>query len=212
MWLSDMAVIVASDAVGRMGHMSQTRSTEGGRYQRSSGGLIGAMVVTVVAVVGFWGLNALNTDHESTPVRAVDYTAMMRAGRDDHKLLVMAPPSLPTGWKATSASYLTGTTPTWHLGMLTDKHNYVGVEEAKGPVHDLVNQYVDTAAAQGKDVTIGEQTYQTWTDAKGDYAVSRTVHTGGSDVESYLVVGSAPDHTIRELAATLEGGSVRPTG
>ena len=37
------------------------------------------MLVTVVAVVAFWGLNALKTDHEASPVPAVDYTAMMRA-------------------------------------------------------------------------------------------------------------------------------------
>ena len=54
-----------------------------------------------VAVVGFWALNAAKTDHDTNPTPAVDYTAMMRAGRADHKLLVMAPTSLPSGWKAT---------------------------------------------------------------------------------------------------------------
>src|SRR3954464_13642703 len=77
MWLSDMAVIVASPAAGRMGRMSQTSSAGGGRYTPSTGGLGGAMFVPVVAVVAFWGLNALKTDHETTPVRAVDYPAMM---------------------------------------------------------------------------------------------------------------------------------------
>ena len=192
--------------------MSQTRSPAGGRYQRSSGGLLGAMVVCVLAVVAFWGLNALKTDHESTPVRAVDYTAMMRAGRADHKLLVMAPSSLPRGWKATSATYQTGVSPTWHLGMLTSEGKYVGVEEALGGVQDLVDQHVDTDAVQGKDVTIDGQTYQTWTDAKGDYALSRTIRAAGTVRESYVVVGSAPAATIREFAKTLQGGSVRLAG
>jgi hypothetical protein len=207
-----MAVIVASVAVGRMGVMSQTRSPGGGRYTRSTGGLVGAMVVTVVAVVAFWGLNALKTDHEATPVRAVDYAAMMRAGRADHKLLVMAPASLPRGWKATSATYQTGTAPSWHLGVLTDKGKYVGVEETLGGVKDLVEAHVDADAVQGKDVTIDGQAFQTWTDAGGDYAVSRTVRLAGDDVESYLVVGTAPDATIREFASGLKGGTVRPPG
>jgi hypothetical protein len=211
MWLSDMAVIVASAAVGRMGHMSQTTSAGGGRYTRSTGGLVGAMLVTVVAVVAFWGLNALKTDHDTTPVEAIDYTAMMRAGRADHKLLVMAPPSLPSGWKATSAAYETGTTPSWHLGMLTDKGKYVGVEEALGGVKDLVDQHVDEDAVQGRDVTIGGETYQTWTDAGGDYALSRTVPIEGG-TESYLVVGVAPHATVRDFAGRLEGGSVRRPG
>ena len=190
--------------------MSQTDTARGGRYQRSTNGLVAAMVITVLAVVGLWGLNQLNTDHPSTPVRAVDYTAMMRAGRADHKLLVMAPPSLPRGWKATSALYETGTTPTWHLGLLTDTGKYVGVEEALGGVRALVDQYVDDNAVQGKDVTIGGQTYQTWTDTGGDYAVSRSVPTGGKGTESYLVGGSAPDATIRDFAGRLQGGTVRP--
>ena len=192
--------------------MSQASSTGGGRYTRSTGGLVGAMLVTVAAVVGFWGLNALKTDHEVTPVPAVDYTAMMRAGRADHKLLVMAPPKLPSGWKATSATYETGTDPTWHLGTLTDQGKYVGVEEVRGGVRDLVDQHVDPDAQQGKDVTIGGQSYQTWSDAGGDYAVSRTVRLGGSEVESYLVVGTAPESTIRDYAATLEGGPLPKAG
>ena len=192
--------------------MSQTRSPGGGRYQRSTGGLVGAMVFTVVAVVAFWALNALKTDHEATPVRTVDYTAMMRAGRADHKLMVMAPASLPRGWKATSATYQTGMSPAWHLGMLTDKGDYVGVEEALGGVKDLVEAHVDADAVQGKDVTVGGQTYQTWTDAGGDYALSRTVRLPGGDVESYLVVGPAPPPTIRDFTAGLKGGSVRPAG
>src|SRR4051794_3310022 len=206
-----MAVIVASAVVGRMGHVSQTDSAEGGRYQRSTNGLVGAMVVTVVAVVAFWGLNALKTDHPDTPVDTVDYTAMMRAGRADHKLLVMAPLSLPQGWKATSAIYETGTAPTWHLGTLSDRGKYVGVEEALGGVRDLVEQHVDENAVQGKDVTIGGQAFQTWSDAKGDYAVSRTVRKGDTAYESWLVVGSAPDATIRDFAGRLEGGPLPPS-
>jgi hypothetical protein len=191
--------------------MSETSSAGGGRYTRSTGGLLGAMVVTVVAVVGFWGLNALKTDHGSVDQPAVDYAAMVRAGRADHKLLVLAPTSLPPGWKATSADYQTGTTPSWRLGVLTDQGKYVGIEEALGGVKDLVEKNVDANAVQGKDVTIDGQTYQTWTDAGGDYAVSRTVRTAGG-VESYLVGGSAPAATIRDYVAGLKGGTVRPPG
>jgi hypothetical protein len=192
--------------------MSQTRSPGGGRYQRSTGGLVGAMLVTVVLVAGFAGLNALKTDHPSTPVRAVDYQTVVKGGRADGKLLVMAPTSLPSGWKATSADYSTGSDPTWHLGVLTDQQKYVGVEEAEGRVDDLVEQHVDPDAVQGKDVTIAGQRYQTWTDSDGDYAVSRTVRDQGGPVESYLVVGSAPEADIRDFAASLKGGTAPSTG
>jgi hypothetical protein len=65
---------------------------------------------------------------------------------------------------------------------------------------------------RGQDVTIDGQAFQTWTDAGGDYAVSRTVRVAGDDVESYLVVGTAPDATIREFASGLKGGTVPPPG
>ena len=122
----------------------------------------------------------------------------------------MAPPSLPRGWKATSATYQTGHgTRPGTSGMLTDKGKYVGVEEALGGVKDLVEQHVDADAVQGKDVTIGGETYQTWTDAGGDYAVSRTVPHRREARESYLVVGTAPDATIRDFAGA-PGGWVGP--
>ena len=190
--------------------MSETRSPGAGRYQRSSGGLVGAMIVIVLGVLAFAGLNALKTDREPTPVRAVDYQAMVRAGRADHKLSLLAPAGLPSGWKATSADYLTGSQPTWHLGVLTDKGDYIGVEEALGGVQDLVDEHVDPDAVQGKDVTIGGETWQTWKDPDGDYVVSRSLRVAGEPYESWLVVGSAPESTIRDFAADLKGSQVTP--
>jgi hypothetical protein len=192
--------------------MSDSGSPAAGRYQRSTGGLVGAMVVTVLAVGGYAGVRALTDQNQSTPVQAVDYHAMERSGRADHKLLVMAPPSLPRGWKATSADYETGTDPTWHLGVLTDEGNYVGVEEALGGVQDLVEKYVDPNAAHGKDVTVGGQVWQTWTDKDGDYALSRSQLMGSHVYETWLVVGSAPNATIRDYAASLRGGTIHAAG
>ncbi len=163
------------------------------------------MVVTVLAVIAFVAIRSVTTDNEPTPVRSVDWTAMLRAGRADHKLLVMAPTTLPRGWKATSADYQTGMSPTWHLGLLTDGRKYVGVEEARGGVQDLVDEHVDPDATQGKDVTIDGQTWQTWRDAGGDYAVSRSLEISGEVYESWLVVGTAPEGTIRDFAGSLEG-------
>ncbi len=57
-------------------------------------------------------------------------------------------------------------------------------------------------------MTIGGETWQVYTDAGGDYALGRTLRPGTPAVESQLVVGSAPDATIREFAATLKGGTV----
>jgi len=174
-----------------------------GRYQRSSGGLIGALIVTVGAVVAFVVFRALTSDDEPTPVRAIDYSAAVQGARTDGKLTVLAPDRLPLGWKATSATYTRGVSPTWHLGMLTDDTKYVGVEEARESIDDLVEEHVDENAQRGKDVTIGAEKWQTWTDSEGDYAVARALDGPKGAEESVLVVGSAPDREVRQIAESL---------
>jgi hypothetical protein len=192
--------------------MSQSQGPTGGsRYPRTSGGLVGAMLITVVAVVGFVAFRALFSDNEPTPIRTVDYQAIVKVGRADQQLLVLAPESLPAGWKATSATYDDGLSPAWHLGILTDKRRYVGVEESRSSIRDLVDEHVDRDAEQGEDVTIAGETWQSWTDAGGDYAVARTVRSQGRAAESVLVVGTAPEAAIRDFAGTLKGGPDVPS-
>ena len=178
-------------------------SPRGGRYQRSSGGLIGALLVTVAAVVAFAVFRAMTSEDVSTPVRKVDYSAVVQGARADGKLAVLAPERLPLGWKATSATYTRGVSPTWHLGMLTGDTKYVGVEEARTSTQALVEEHVDEDAQRGKDVTIGTETWQTWTDAGGDYAVGRRLKGPKDAEESLLVVGSAPAAEVRRLAGSL---------
>ena len=178
-------------------------SAGGGRYQRSSGGLIGALIVTVGGVVAFVVFRALTSDDEPTPVRAIDYSAAVQGARADGKLTVLAPDRLPLGWKATSATYNRGVSTTWHLGMLTGDTKYVGVEEARESIDDLVEEHVDENAKRGKDVTIGGQKWQTWTDTDGDYAVARALDGPKGAEESVLVVGSAPERQVRQLAGSL---------
>ena len=176
------------------------------RYQRTSGGLIGAMIVTVLFVVAFVAFRGFVRDNESTPVRKVDYQTWVKAGRSDGKLAVYVPSPLPEAWEATSASYATGTQPAWHLGLLTDDRKYVGVEEARDSTKDLVEEHVDPDATRGKDVEIDGVTWQTWRDVGGDYAVVRSLDGPDGTPESVLVVGSAPESQVRDVAGSLQDG------
>ena len=112
----------------------------------------------------------------------------------------------PLGWKATSATYTRGVSPTWHLGTLTNDDEYVGVEEARTSIKSLVEEHVDADAKRGKEVTIGNEKWQSWTDAGGDYAVARVVRGPKGAQESVLVVGSAPADQVRGFAGSLTGG------
>jgi hypothetical protein len=184
-------------------------------YQRTSGGLVGAMLVTVVVVIGFVAVRGITNDPGSTPVQSVDYQLTVHAARAAKQLMVPAPTQLPAGWKATSVSYTDGPSPTWHLGMLTKGRKYIGIEEARTSTAKLAEEHVDPDADRGKDVTVDGQTWETWTDRGGDYAVARSLRAGGRTTESWLVVGTAPASQIRDFAGTLAYGPAhasRPAG
>lgn len=182
------------------------------RSQTSIAGMVGALVVVVVLVLAWVGFRALTSENEATPVRTVDWRAWVEAGRSEQRLMVFAPEALPPGWRATSVDYVGGNDASWHVGLLTDAGKYVGIEEAQSSSERLVEQYVDEDAERGDDVTIGGETWETWTDAGGDYALVRSIEIGGRPYESLLVVGSAPAKEVRDFAASLSGGTVRLAG
>ena len=169
--------------------------------QRSVAGMIGAMIVAVVVAGGWYLLGRPNEDVR--PVPSVDWSAQVRAGRADQKLLTFAPPRLLPGWRANGALYSTGTDPHWHLGLLTDQGKYIGVDEGPTSVKDLVEQYVDPDAVQGADVRIGDRTWQSWTDRGGDYALTWSLRSGTVPTESVVVVGSASQGSVIAFVKTL---------
>ncbi len=179
------------------------------KYQRSPGGLTGALIVTVLAVLAFVAFRGLVRDNDPTPVRTIEYAKVVERARADGQLLVMAPPELPAGWTATSATYSPGAAATWHLGLLTEEGRYVGVEEARTSAADLVREHVDLDAERGEDVAIGGQTWQSWSDAGGDYALTRSLVLDGRSVSTWLVVGTAPESVIRDFAESLDGRPVK---
>lgn len=180
------------------------------RPPRSAGAMAAALVVVVLLVVGVVWFRS--SGEEDTPVRTVDWAAWVKAGRAEQQLMVFAPTALPKGWRATSVEYAGGTGAHWHLGMLTDTGKYVGIEESRDSTKDLVEQFVDENAVVGKDVEVGGQSWQTWTDSGGDYALVRSIEIGGASSESVLVVGSASPAAVREFAASLTGGTVKAAG
>ncbi len=172
-------------------------------YQRSASGLVAAMVVIVLVVLGWVLFRAVTSDKPETAVRTVEWTGWADSARQDGALAVLAPERLPEGWRATSAKYDTGVAPQWRLGMLTADGKFVGLVQSRASVDDLVTAHVDEDAEQGPDVEIAGHTWQSWSDSGGDHAVSRTVEHGQL-VDAVLVYGSAPEQQIREFAASLE--------
>ena len=65
-----------------------------GRYQRSATGMVGAMVVLVVLVGGFVGVQALGRDHDVEPAQTVDYRPVADQARTAGTLFDLVAPDL----------------------------------------------------------------------------------------------------------------------
>ena len=173
-------------------------SEQPGRYQRSFSGMIGAMVILVLVVVGFVVFRDLNRNDPPSPVQRVDFLTPAKYARTAADFPLLAPHELPDGWIATSVSFTPGKKQAWHLGCLTGERRYVGLEQSHQAIPAMVEQYVDPDASQGGDVTTAGHTWQSWTDSGGDLALVRR----GDDVTT-LVVGRVPQATLETFIATL---------
>jgi hypothetical protein len=170
-----------------------------GRYRRSAGGMAGAMVVLVAVVLGFVVFRELNRSDPASPVDEVDYTRTVEFARGEAGFDLLAPPSLPDGWLATSVNFVPGDDGRWHLGMLTDEDQYVGLEQSSGSAESMVETHVDQDARPGGVVVVDGDQWRAWTDEGGDVALVRS--TGSTTT---LVVGhEVPRAELAAFASSL---------
>lgn len=147
--------------------------------------MVGALVVLVAVVLGWVGLRALTSNAPSSPVRTVDYARDVPAARKAADFRVVAPPELPSGWRATTVRFTRPPRSHWHLGVLTDDSRYVGLEQGRESVRSMVERYVDEAASRGGPVEVAGRPWATYSDPGGDLALVR--RAGGTTT---LVVGN----------------------
>ncbi|MFT4261767.1 MAG: DUF4245 family protein [Nocardioides sp.] len=179
------------------------------RYPRTFGGLIGSMVVLVLAVVVYWGVQNLTHDHPTVKPEAVAYRETV-AQVQQAGYTVAYPTSLDKGWKATSVHFTPGDRPAWGLGVLTSAGTYVGVAQEDADLSDLLTTYVDTSARQGADATISSpvgSTWTTWSDSGGDHAYATTLSVGGEE-QTLLVYGSASTADLQSVVESLSTAAV----
>jgi hypothetical protein len=175
-------------------------SEQSGRYQRSMSGMIGALVVTLVAIGSFVAWRAVNRSDVDIAPEPVDYLASVKYLQDAGKS-VAYPPSLPAGWTATSANYGAGRDFSWDMGALTGAGDFAGLRQQDASVDQLVSEYVDKNAVEGRTVTLDDavaSSWRTFTDSGGDYALVTELEN-----ETVMVFGSARPQLLRDLAASL---------
>ena len=184
------------------------------RYDRNFGGLLAAMVVTVLVVGAYVGFRALTRDQPDLDPD-VDYASCV-AYLQEADLPVVYPQELPSGWRASVIHFGRGTPPDWRIGLLTDQDEFVGVVQQQDDVDDLLTQYVDENPTQGDDASpdngLGVTSWQTWSDAGGDHAFSTELSSGPLAGETLLIYGSAPvadqEALLRELTLDPVSGGV----
>jgi hypothetical protein len=172
-------------------------SGQAGRYQRSFSGLLGAMTVLLLVIGGYVAFRAVTRNDVADPVTPFDWRGPTTYARQQADFTVLSPARLPEGWIATSARWIGGRDAHWHLGLLTSRRQYVGIEQEDRSVSDMVEEYVDPNAAQGKDVRIDGQTWQSWFDDQDQALVLVQKNV------TSLVVGSVDRSSVEDFVKTL---------
>ena len=184
---------------GRLGRGRENGrvSQQPGRYQRSSAGLVAALVLLVLVIGAFVVLREVTRTAPTTSVEPVEWRSAATYARAEADFGVLAPRRLPPGWYATSVRFERGDGPSWHLGMLTGEGRYVGLEQRADSAVTMVEEFVDEEAAPGDEVVIAGQTWQAWSDDE-DQALVRE----DEDVTT-VVVGTVTQEVLVDFAESL---------
>jgi hypothetical protein len=132
--------------------MSQAR-----REPRASlGDMVRSVALLLVPVLLFVGYQRLMTEEpEITP--PVDYATAAQSARAAAPFDVLAPADLPDGWRATSVRYEPGEQPHWHLGVLTDDNEYVGLEQVVAEVDEALEDFAPRTSPAGSTMIEGRR-------------------------------------------------------
>ena len=184
-----------------------TPSGQPGRYTRSTGGLIGSMIVLLLVVLGIVVFRGTFRDTPEYEPDHIDYLALVTSVQQAG-LTPVYPAELPDGWYVKDATFTPGDRPVLDLAMTTADQEYAGLHQEDRSLDELVDTYVGTDATQGDDVDIAgtvAPTWQTFSDPGGDHAFAAQV---GED--TVLVYGSAPEDELRGLVASLTTDPLDP--
>lgn len=184
--------------------MSTTSETgRPGKYRRSAGGLVAALVLTVALVVAvMWVLGLFRNDLE-VETESIDLADAV-AGAQEAGLEPAYPASLPKGWRATAAEVPTDGEGGFEIRMLTDDGRFVGIRQGEASVGALLETYVDEDAASADPYASTGSVAVEWdgyTDDGGDtaYAAALPRPNGKDSDEVVLVFGSAPAEDLQQI-------------
>lgn len=166
-------------------------------------GLVGALIVTLLAVGGFVIFREAFRDNKQVPTKAVDHQIWLERGRSDGRLLMVAPTAVPKGWTVTSASYDATERPVWRMGMLTNDDTFVGLVESLDSLDPLLQKHVQGNPQSTGTKSIGGRDWKAFTAAEGDGALVLTLKSPEGEPETLMVYGDVGADSLRKFADTL---------
>lgn len=171
--------------------MSSTGSSRG---NPAMGDVLRSMAVIAAIVLALWGFGRLFTNTPESAVKTVDYASIVRSARPAAEFALLAPSSLPAGWKATSARFEPSS---WHLGVLTQDEDYIGLEQTKGSIEPTVDRFAEGSTSAG-NVTIDAEVWSVRTGPDGN-----TTFVRNEAGLTTLVTGTAPRQAVEAYVASL---------
>ena len=179
--------------------MSETSETgRPGRYDRSFGGLIGSMIVLVLAVFAFVIFRGTFRDTPEYQPDRIDYPALVTSVQDLGFRAVYAP-ELPQGWTVKAASFDSGERPALDVVFTTDDERTAGIHQEDASERDLLDTYVGEGAQEdGETLTTAVGTWTGWQDTDSDHAWTTEV---GDD--TVLVFSSGDADALRTFVESL---------
>jgi hypothetical protein len=181
-----------------------------GRYNRSAGGLVSSLVVTVLVIGGVLVfMSIFRNDFEAEP-ESVDYLATVESAQQSG-LAPVYPATLPEGWIATRVDVEPGDEASFQISLLTDDDRYVGIRTEDASIAALLAARVDEKTQVGDGYTVPDdvrrpvaRTWKGYRDDGGDTAYAAEVGD-----ETVLVYGSAE---AEDLQAVVDSLSTAPLG
>ncbi|WP_193605099.1 DUF4245 family protein [Nocardioides dongkuii] len=182
----------------------QSETGRPGRYQRTTGGLLAAMLVLLLAVAAFVIFRGIFRDTPRIEPEPVEYLPLVESLQDAGREVVY-PRELPEGWMVTTVVAEPGERPAWGLGILTDDGRFLGLRQQDEDLEDLLAEHVDEETTEEEPLEgVGSvaRTWEAYADEGGDHAYAAEVRTDVGD-ETLLVYGSAPAEDLRTLIESL---------
>ena len=168
------------------------------RGRKTVADLVRSLLVVLVLVFVVVALNA--HDDTAQELQPLDYSGEMAQARDTAPYDVLAPIGLPDTWIPTSArtDRVEGAV-TWHLGLVTPKGDYAGVEQSDGDREALVASVSEDAQRAGTVTLNGVR----WRRLEGGRPEKRTLVLDGAGVTT-VVAGGASWTELETLARSLQ--------